>query len=351
MKHLVYAADNAIKVSCLEELGQGWLLRLIGGGGGGEAGLEPTSRALDAGDDARMHDDHTNGSSDDQTGRREPSALYGWDDDHMEVTEDGVPGLASNRHDGVNSGSSEEVARNGKSNGSGGGTAGVYEIHPETDPSIRACHDDVSVQEQGLDLIRNIISGAKSEEMIDFLFRSMGEERIFGTLASKLRLGDHHARTCYTNSTTVATTTINSTNSTNNTDTNNDKNHDQNTMTITQITHPKIVIAALYILVHIAASQPRHQQILIQQTSLLKSLVPFFSHENKDVRLALALIVINFTCGEDPSDQLACRARALELKQLGFLVGLEIIVRDDELDVREKARAGLSKLRELLAGH
>jgi hypothetical protein len=95
-----------------------------------------------------------------------------------------------------------------------------------------------------------------------------------------------------------------------------------------------------------AASIPRHRQLVIAQTEILKLLVPHFSHPNKEVRLALCWLAINLTWVDDAHDGQACAQRAQELKKLGFLTELENLEHDVELDVRERAKTAIWQMKQ-----
>ncbi|KAM5342952.1 hypothetical protein ACJ41O_013918 [Fusarium nematophilum] len=171
----------------------------------------------------------------------------------------------------------------------------------ELNPVRRARNDDLAIQEQGLDFIRNLIgrpgAGLASDtanettEMIDFLLRELGTERLFEILSTKLRA------------------------------------------------KAKIIVAVIYILVHIAASIPRHRQMVISQTELLKLLAQQASSKDREVRVALCHLVINLTWQEDDGEAQACAQRALELRKLGFHTKMEALTKQDgDLDVRERAK-------------
>ena len=195
----------------------------------------------------------------------------------------------------------------------------------ETNLAKRARKDDIAVQEQGLDFIRNLIGGAgqggtsETTEMIDFLFSALGQDRFFEILASKLRskvVNPFNRRGSGSGPTTVIPP------------------------------QSEIIIAVGYILVHMAASVPRHRQLVIAQTELLKLLVPQFNHPSIEVRLALCWLVTNLTWMDDANDGQACAHRANELKKLGFLAKLELLETDPELNVRERAKSALWQMKQ-----
>lgn len=193
----------------------------------------------------------------------------------------------------------------------------------ELDPVRKARKDDVAVQEQGLDFIRNLISGVghgtETSEMIEFLFCVLGRDRVFEILASKLRpkvINPYGKRTSGPGESKVIPP------------------------------QTEIIVAVEYILVHMAASIPHHRQLVIAQTELLKLLIPQFNHSNIEVRLALCWLVTNLTWMDDQADKLQYTQRVIELKNLGFLAKLEKLEQDPELSVRERAKSALWQMKQ-----
>lgn len=212
----------------------------------------------------------------------------------------------------------------------------------ETNPARKARKDDVAVQEQGLSFIRNLIgptgSTANTEvtEMVDFLFNSLGQDRVFEILASKLRPkvlpssnNASNRRSSPSSSSQTSSNTV---------------------ITGTRILppQPEIIISVCMILVHMAASIPRHRQIVISQTELLKLLVPQFHHQNVEIRIALCHLASNLSYIEDASDAVACRGRVGELVKVGVLGKLEMLEMDGELNVRERAKTAVYQIKQCL---
>jgi hypothetical protein len=298
LKHFVHAVSNDMKRQCLEELGQGWLVQLICDDTEDEALLSSRGKGGHA-------------SSDEMD-----------EDVEMDQFEDQVDAAF---------GTSFDRSNNSRPSSSRSKSVQQAELRlaalrdAETNPARKARKDDIAVQEQGLDFIRNLIGGAGSggtsetTEMIDFLFNALGQDRVFEILASKLR-----PRVI------------------------NPFNRRSSSSSETRVIPPQaeIIIAVGYILVHMAASIPRHRQIVISQIELLKLLVPQFNHPSIEVRLALCWLVTNLTWMDDQSDGQACAQRANELKKLGFLSKLEMLEQDNELSVRERAKSALWQMKQ-----
>ncbi|KAG9245127.1 armadillo-type protein [Calycina marina] len=298
LKHFVHGVSNDMKRTCLEELGQGWLVQLICD----DTEDEALVRASDGESSAIGGDDLD-----------EDAAM-----DQFEDTSD--TGLHSSS---VRPSSQPSSSRSKSIQQAEARLALLREA--EANPAKKARNDDILVQEQGLDFIRNFIGGgghggmADTTEMIDYLFSSLGQDRVFGILASKLRpriVNPFSRRNSFISETRVIPP------------------------------QAEIIQAVAFILVHMAASIPRHRQLVISQTELLKLLVPQFNHPSIEVRLALCWLVANLTWLNDANDGHACATRANELIKLGFLTKLEMLEGDAELDVRERAKTALWQVKQ-----
>ncbi|KAK6955582.1 hypothetical protein Daesc_003224 [Daldinia eschscholtzii] len=305
LKHLVHASSIDLKKRCVEELESGWLVRLICDDTEDEALYSAKTRSdREAAQSTLngMDEDIDMGLTDDQSRAwlstsfyKSPSNLAHTD---IRILQEAEKQLETLRENDLN-------------------------------PVNKARKDDLLIQEQGLDFIRNLIGGALSgssadslndtTEMIDFLFTTLGQDRLFEILASKLRTKVFHpfSRRGGTGSETRIAPP-----------------------------KPKIIVAVIYILVHIAASIPRHRQLVVSQTELLRQLQKLFNSQDKEVRVALCHLINNLTWQDNASDGPGCSQRAQELKNLGFLTKLESLKEgDDELDVRERAKSALWQMK------
>lgn len=281
LKHLVHSASVDLKKTCLEELQSGWLVQLI----------------CDETEDEALFSSRS---------RDKPDDL----DEDMDIMDESTHS------------SSSRILRLAESR-----LASLREA--ELNPVRKARQDDLAIQEQGLGFIRNLIGSSHSStnadstndtaEMIDFLFNTLGQDRLFNILATKLRPKVLHAFS----------------------------GRRGTTGSETRVLYPqaKIIEAVVYILVHMAASVPRHRQLVIAQTELLKLLAGLFNSQDREVRVALCHLLNNLTWQDDSNDAPACSQRAVELKRLGFLTKLESLGHDDELDVRERAKAALWQMK------
>ncbi|KAI1428505.1 armadillo repeat protein [Xylaria sp. FL1777] len=305
LKHLVDSASIEHKKQCVEELGSGWLVKLICDDTEDEALFSARARSERQSASTTpdvMDEDVDMGFVDEQSRSWLTGSLYKntstspkSDIRILQLAEAQLEALKEN----------------------------------EQNPIRKARHDDLAIHEQGLGFIRNLIGGAHSgnnpdstndtTEMIDHLLNILGQDRLFSILASKLKPKVLHPF-----------------------------NRRGTSGSETRVLPPqvKIIEAVIYILVHIAASIPRHRQLVIAQTDLLKQLAKLFNSQDREVRVALCHLINNLTWQDDMSDASACSQRATELRNLGFLKKLESLGQsDDELDVRERAKSALWQMK------
>ncbi|CAK7209301.1 hypothetical protein SBRCBS47491_000397 [Sporothrix bragantina] len=249
-------------------------------------------------------------------------------------------------------------------------------------------NDDGLIQEQGLNFIRNLIgpgsysttgsgggiSGglgqpasagqrdavSEATEMIDYLFSEIGQDRLFQILLSKLKPKTRPASSRFSSTRRRPTATAGNSSSTGAAATasvstvagtpgspSSESTATGSGATGSRLQPPraKIIEAVVFILVHISASVPRHRQVVIAQTELLKALVGHFSSRDKGVRLALCHLVTNLTWEDGSADSQLAAARATGLKRLGVLAQLEAMqFEDPELDVRELAKMAVHQM-------
>ncbi|EHK46424.1 hypothetical protein TRIATDRAFT_89808 [Trichoderma atroviride IMI 206040] len=304
LKHLVIAVSSDLKRSCLEQLDPDWLVQLICDDGQGAISYN-TQPGQPSGDDVDVDvDEEMDASPSDEQVRwmfaanGNPQKLDASRSTKLRQAEDKLASLREN----------------------------------ELNSQRRSRNDEVAVQEQGLELIRNLVGlgvGASAEspydttEMIDYLFRTIGQDRLFDLLSSKLQ-----AKVLHPFSRRAPTP-------------------GQETRLIHP--HAKIIIPVIYILVHIAASTHQHRQLVARQTDLLKLLYQQIGNRDKEVRVAVCHFIINLTGHDDESLQ-EWSMRANELKKLGFHTRMEFLKHNDrDLDVRERAKTAVYQLDKAIA--
>ena len=200
--------------------------------------------------------------------------------------------------------------------------------------SIRHSADDLAIQRESLEFIRNLICGEGAKEMIDFVFSELGQDKFFDLIRCKLalRVTSNSTSTSRRSSTNPSSYSL--------------RNGNLNSRQL-QVSS-EMCTSIVYILTHIAAGLPRHRQILILQTELLKSVVPLFGHESRDIRVSCVWLVINLTWMDDESDRVRCRACAKELMRLGFFERLKTLENDPDLDVKERTKTAMHQMANML---
>jgi len=107
-----------------------------------------------------------------------------------------------------------------------------------------------------------------------------------------------------------------------------------------------LTTSVLFVLVHIAAGASAHRQMLIAQRSILLAMFPLLSHSDPEIRRCVVWVIINLTYTDDKDDAPNARARAQELRAMGWEERLrEVREGDDSVDVRERAATAVEQLR------
>ncbi len=297
LKAFIHCADNETKKSCLQELGQDWLLQLI----------------------SEDKSDNTTPSED--------SLEYANEDN--DVMMESMDDITQQPH----------VDQNAQAMDEHNGSARLHLPQPfppstqHLDPYHgRTSESDIGCQEQRLEFLRNIIGGFSdtatpaNTDMIDFLFKIYGEDHLFKILTDKLRPKPSLQRNdMVANVTVVDAARVSS-----------------------QIAEP-----VAYILAHIAASVPRHRQAIMRHAELLKLVLDSLDHSSAELRKGVCHLVNNLTWPDNDDDREAAAEIARELIEMGYLLKLKILRsksiqnRDDpdfDLDFIERAKTALYQL-------
>ena len=327
LKHLVNTAPNPLKVSCLEELGPGWLKQIISNDIEDMSYMFGVRSDRDTGNGAPIAMGTPNAAGEqvdllnaiDDESDENPQGIE--DDDEDEVNMIDSIG-ASSRSENVPIKTVSAPYLDAKQGGIEEHKRLANRYDPKVQASLQARKDDIAVQEQALNFIQNLICGPGSADMVDHIFRELGQDKFFGILAARLlpKVPDLFRR---------------------------DRRSSENALR--HVPPPtEIIQAVCYVIVHIAAASPRHRQLLMSQHELLSLLVPLFNHPNKEIRATCAWLVINLTWVDDQSDRIHCKSRAYELRKLGIYEKLEELESDSELDVRERTKTALYQMGDLL---
>ena len=319
LKHLCLGIPVAMKIQCLDELGVGFLMQTLSG--------EPAKPTMGTPNAAGEQVDLLNAVDEPHMDvDEEPSS----DEDEDTMT-DSIPSMRRHQRPGSRYTSATNIRDR------------LQQIkNDELDPRIKLEREDQAIQMQSLDFIRNFCSEEKqSGEMIDHLLKTYGHSRFFEMLDSKIRpktsSTSSHPNTqtdtptpSYWPGTTQQRPPFPSSPS---------------TQPNWSLYHsPDILKAAVFIFVHLANGRPHHRSLLLSQTSLMRHILPLFSHPVRDVRLGCAWMVINLVWVEDHTEEGPTRERARVLRDMGFEGKVNELTRDPDLDVRERAKTATDVL-------
>jgi hypothetical protein len=307
-----------MKTQCLDELGVGFLMQTLSG--------EPSKPAMGTSNAAGEQVDLLNAVDEPHMDvDDEPSS----DEDEDTMT-DNIPSMRRHQR----SGSRYTSALNIRDR--------LQQIkNDELDPRIKLEREDQAIQMQSLDFIRNFCSEEKqSGEMIDHLLKTYGHSRFFEMLDSKIRPKTSTSSHTHTQTETPPPSYWPGT-------TQQRPPFPSAPSTQPNWSHyhsPEILKAAVFIFVHLANGRPHHRSLLLSQTTLMRHLLPLFSHPVRDVRLGCAWMVINLVWVEDHTEETPTRERARLLRETGFEAKVAELTRDPDLDVRERAKTAADVL-------
>ncbi|KAL6720118.1 hypothetical protein ACLMJK_002039 [Lecanora helva] len=323
LKHLVFEASNEVKISCLGELGPGWLKQIV-------TTDVDNPHAL-----ANARDDRDEGSvtpirmSTPNAAGEQVNLLNAFDHDSravsVDVEEDGEDDMKMADSIGALSRAAFDLKNNAVPSSPSHGRGeipGLTRRNIDQRLSYHGMSDELAIQKEGLDLLRNLICGTGASDMIDFVFKELGQDKLFEMLAVKLRPRVFNVF-------------------------NRERRSSENGVRHVQPQN-EIILSICYIVVHIAAGDPRQRQLLVAQTELLKLIVPLFNHAMPEIRSCCAWICINLTWRDNASDEMNCKVRAQELARLGVYEKLEQLENDHNLDVRERSKTASHQMSSLL---
>jgi hypothetical protein len=322
--------STATKIQCLEELGVGWLVQTLNG----EPGKGSAATPLGMG---------TPNAAGEQV-----DILNAVDDPHMDVDEeasspededtmtDSIASMRRHQHHGSRYTSATNIRDR------------LQQIkNDEQDQRLNSERDDIRMQEQALDFLRNFTAEEKaSGEMIDHLLKSFGHSRFFELLDAKLRAKGTSAIPGPSQPRATGLRSVGG---------GADTSGYWSNLSLTReagnwASYPptELIASTLWILVHLANGRPQHRSLLISQSQLMQHVLPLLSHPRRDVRLPCAWFINNLTWVEDHGDEPASRERAQSLRQLGFEEGARLLGRDTDLDIRERAKTAVEQMGKLL---
>ncbi|KAF7587967.1 hypothetical protein BBP40_006475 [Aspergillus hancockii] len=289
LKHVAYNSANDVKMKIINGLGPAWIQQIIT--------QDPTSALAKRGMDEEMESGISAGmsranSAGEQVDLLNPVEDTQERDEDMKMADTLPPSKMSLEM------FLPDVTRRRK-----------LALHGDLDQTTQARQDDIAVQEQTFDLLRNLVCGPGASEMIDHLFKEIGQDLILDALADKLRprtIQLPHRRESSAHKALQVPT--------------------------------EILVAVTFVIIHLAASLPWHRQLLVSHRDLLRYLMGYFNHAHRDVRTNCVWVVINLTYEDDSSDRAGCRERAFKLRSIGVVERLASLADDPDLDVRERTK-------------
>jgi hypothetical protein len=326
LKHLMLKAARDLKVNALNEIGADWLFNTMAGehrdanvfsnNGGVSVGLSSSNAAGE-------QVDLLNPSSmdlDEPAGRSREDDIEAIDDDDDDDDDDGeiMYDEPSNTHY-----QSSQMRSTLPPTSAFNTRKHLYTVRElEENPDLQARRDDVAIQEQALDFLRNLFNGEDAAEMIDHVFREYGHQRIFDLLTAKLAPLPASQRQQSTG------TPVGGSSNTGRT-----------------IYHPvELLIAATAVITHIANGSPHHKQLLVSHRALLQAWLPHFTHADRRVRINCVWAINSLTWIEDERDRNPARDRNHLLREAGINSAVRLLTNDDDRDVRERVRTATRQM-------
>jgi len=190
------------------------------------------------------------------------------------------------------------------------------QLHDHAFSTRHTPEDDTAIQEQLLDLIRNLFCGENASDLVRYVFDEMGQDDFFKIMLDRLRPRTLAGATRKENQTTPPPN--------------------------------EIVVKVLYILVHVAACDPKWRNTIASHHGLMKQVLTFCNHAEREIRAQCCWIAINLIYEDDAGDRPACKHRAAELQKVGFLSHVQKLENDSDLDVRERAKTAIQLMSQMM---
>lgn len=160
----------------------------------------------------------------------------------------------------------------------------------ETSPVLASARNDVNVQEQALDFVRNLLSGDDCAYMSTLLMdknNGIGAEKLFSIFNEKLaplqrNLGAPSGGSLGGSNRPLYQPTA-------------------------------LILSAIHVLNHLAASTPEIRGMVVANATLLKNWLPHFSHPDRRVRVVSVWAVTSLTWIMDEGDRASAKGRVSQI--------------------------------------
>jgi hypothetical protein len=315
LKHLITMSDTAIKIQAFEGLGKEFLTQIL------------------SGDSSNLHRLAT------ANALGEKVNILNTEEPHMDID---TP-MASSDEEPVEVSNSQRRTVRLKYSLSEDHTARLRPLrNAEQNIGVRARRDDIRIQHHALDFVRNMIAepNAQGPELVDKVLGTIGSEKFFEILVSKLKPKASNASGFGATAgkrptlTTPGGTTGNSAT--------------QNYIDQSQYNHPDVLQSAIFTLVHIANGKPYHRHLILCQQGLLSAMIPLYTHPDPKIRVACIWMASNILWVENSNDDSPAQERAKILRAAGIEEKCREATRDVDLDTRERAKSVVDCFAKLL---
>lgn len=309
LKHLVYGCPKEVKLQTLDELGTGWLVDIIQGeprdappaapGGGVSVGLSTPNAAgeqvnllnpssMDVDEPSTTVDDAMDDEED------EGEVLY----DEASSTQYRASQLRSTLNPSIPAFNSKKYL------------SSIREREQNDEYASRK--DEITIQQQALDFLRNLMNGDDCAALADHIMHQIGSAKVYELLTAKL---------------SPLPRSLNGGR---------------------QVHNPtELVLSTIHVVIHFANASPRHRQMLIAQKPLLQAMLPHFKHLDHRVRVMSVWAVNSLTWVEEDGDRRDARQRSVELRAIGIEDAVKALQNDPNLDVRERVKTALRQFEQL----
>ena len=314
LKHLALSNSPEMKVQALEQLGAEWLVAAIEGEGhqamqatadqdsvgaafNGLSSSNAAGEQVDLLNPAFMDVDSSNGREEDvENPDEDGEILY----DEASSTHYQASQLRSTLH-GTRSRRPFFNAQRFLSS--------IREL--EQDQRVLAKRNDIAIQEQALDFLRNLLNGEDCVYMVDQVLTQIGTTKLFALLTEKLAPLTTDSSNLMLNSSRP-------------------------------IYNPdSLILCTIHVIVHIANGSASHKQLLVAQKPLLQAWLPHFSHPDQRVRVMSIWAFNSLTWVENGADKHNAQMRVRDLKSVGIVGEVERMRADQDLDVKERVKVAM----------
>ncbi|KAL9616174.1 MAG: hypothetical protein Q9160_008927 [Pyrenula sp. 1 TL-2023] len=199
------------------------------------------------------------------------------------------------------------------------------ESEPYTD---EARNGDVALQEQTIDLLRNMLCGSATPSVVEYVWNEMNNDFFLEMLTDRLRPRNIPPKFR-----------------------SNDSNSSRkDSLTSGKIVQPRaeIVLAVTYLLIHIAAGEAKYRRMLASHHELLKLTSALCEHPSAYVRINIIWMTSNLLYQDHQVSFTEARDRARLLESLQFRSRMRSLQDDTNLDCRERVKTALSLMDDLL---